>query len=314
MNREKNYQKALSLLEKKFIKEADVLSAKELLLEIDNYKNSRQLLQKCDEQIIVFEKQKNYNDACQKILLANTECEKGVETQNPGYIRHAESTLRSAIEDLKKIRDYREADEKIAECDVLIQQYHDKISEISSTSVLNHLKRKKVKRNKIKTAIVSILIVLMSYVVVFFIPAFLVSPDKYIPGLENMYLFPKYVVANAFFYGGNYQVARTLFNDVGEFGDSMEKLKVIETDATYHLAIKRYEEKNYTEALKLFQSVTYKDSLEKEEEVAQYIYEEAIACMDRKEYERALELFDKVKYYRDTDGYVQQIQKLMREP
>lgn len=137
-------------------------------------------------------------------------------------------------------------------------------------------------------------ILILICVAFYFISAFYlrgVCKDKYNRAIEAMN-------------EGNYAESLQLLNELGEsYKDVSEIIEPVSNGAKYQEATSYYEEKEYEEAIKLFEELAdsnYNDSKEKLYEVK---YTQAVEYYDSSRYKDALPIFIELGYYEDSNEY-----------
>ena len=241
------------------------------------------------------------------------------------FSRRSVTDIEQAIKQFKTIPGWKDADEKVIEC----QQKIELIKREDEEKRIQDEKKKKIRTKKmiiessIGAAIVAVLIVLFTVI----IPAInynkadaLMEEGKYdeaieafeelagykdsetkIEECEEAILGKKYNEAVALMDAGKYSEALSAFEAINGYKDSLSKIN----DCKYINAIALMEEGKYDEAILAFKALTgYKDSETKIEQCEEAIldkkYNEAVALMDAGKYDESISAFEKISGYKDS--------------
>lgn len=195
--------------------EEDVLYAKDLFDSIDNYADAKELSAACAEKAVVAKKEAIYKAA---VKLMNAD----------GFDKLGD--LQKAIEKFTSIKDYKDSEDKIDECERKVVAEKEVIA-------------KKKKRNKTIALIVTPVILIA--IVVAIIYATVIVPKQ------------NYEKAEELFAAQNYSQAYNMYAELGDYEDSDEKAK----ECLYIQAVAYRNDKNWDAANPLFEQIKgYKDS------------------------------------------------------
>lgn len=195
--------------------EEDFLYAKDLFDSIGNYADAKELSAACAEKAVVAKKEAIYKAA---VKLMNAD-----EFDKLG-------DLQKAIEKFTSIKDYKDSEDKIDECERKVVAEKEVIA-------------KKKKRNKTIALIVTPIILIA--IVVAIIYATVIVPKQ------------NYEKAEELFAAQNYSQAYDMYAELGDYEDSEEKAK----ECLYIQAVAYRNDKNWDAANPLFEQIKgYKDS------------------------------------------------------
>lgn len=197
------------------ISEEDFLYAKDLFDSISNYADAKELSATCTEKAVVAKKEAIYKSAV-KLMNADNFDKLG--------------DLQKAIDKFTSIKDYKDSEDKIDECERKVVAEKENIA-------------KKKKRNKTIALIVTPIILVAIVVAVIY--ATVIVPKQ------------NYGKAEELFAAQNYSQAYDMYAKLGNYEDSAEKAK----ECLYIQAVAYRNDKNWDAANPLFEQIKgYKDS------------------------------------------------------
>ncbi len=247
---------------------------------IPGYKNADALAEESLKKAEAVRKDAVYASAC-------SEMSKNVMTTK-GY--------ESAIQLFRTIPGWRDADEKINECQKKIEEVK---AERERRRILREASAKKRRRIIIIAAsITAVLIVFIILVIAVIIPS-----GKYYSALE-------------LYESGKYDEAIEVFRELDGYKDSRAQIENCENakinaknEETYNSAMELYEAGKYDKAIEAFLSLDgYKDSAEQitkcKNAMLEKKYDIAMGHYHAKEYERAITLFEELDGYKDSEEQI----------
>ncbi len=195
--------------------EEDFLYAKDLFDSISDYADAKELSAACAEKAVVAQKEAIYKSA---VKLMNAD----------GFDKLGD--LQKAIDKFTSIKDYKDSEDKIDECERKVVAEKENIA-------------KKKKRNKTIALIVTPIILVAIIVAVIY--ATVIVPKQ------------NYEKAEELFSAQNYSQAYNLYAELGDYEDSSEKAK----ECLYIQAVAYRNDKNWDAANPLFEQIKgYKDA------------------------------------------------------
>lgn len=118
----------------------------------------------------------------------------------------------------------------------------------------------------------------------------------------------KYGTALSFMDMREYDSAITIFQELGEYKESAEKIAVCQEaqEADYQRAITLLKQKEYPKAIASFQKLkNYKDSAEKVDTCMEAAYQNAITLMESGKFKSAISAFQEIKNFKDSAEKIQ---------
>ena len=210
-----------------------VEKAKEIFERLSSYKDSNEMVSKCNEKIRELQNSEKYKQANNLV----SESKSHYDTFIKENIIEAISKLDEAEEIFVSLGNYQSSKSKVETCRKRKQEYQAKIKEIEET-------KKRRKKIAVVGSVTAVIIILLVNTVI-------------IPSI-------KYNNAVAMMENGQYNEAITAFTDFGDYKDSASKL----TELVYLQANKLVDEKRYGEAIIAFTELgDYKDSKQKHDEI-----------------------------------------------
>lgn len=288
---EAKYQAAVSLMTRAR-SEKEFLSAKAMFIQIADYADANDRAIACEEKAVVAKNDIIYEDAC-NILAKESYWIKGIER---------------AKEKFSSIPDHRDAQQKIDECQRLINEL---------TSAAEQQVKKKKKIIIISSACVAAIIAFIIILTTVIIPnskytdaVALMDAGKYTEAIslfeilnghkdsENQILECKYLDAIALLGNESYDTAYTRFTELGDYKDSYELMH----KSIYDRAKAKFDAKDYAGAYDLYAMAgSYFDS---EEQAKECLYIQAVAYRNDKNWDAANPLFEQIKDYKDSDTLI----------
>ncbi len=262
--------------------------------EIPNWRDSKQQIEKCREAINKLavkaeEDRKNriYNHAC--ALMVNEDSQ----------------SLKIAIVKFKQIPGWRDADEKILECDKRLEEIKKQI-EIAMLAAEKR-RRKAIKISAICLGIIALVIVIA-----------IVLNTVIIPAIEEN---QSYNNAISLMDDGKYEEAIEAFEALDGYKDSQSKIENCKTllkDQLYETAVKYMDEGKYDEAKQIFETLDgYKSSathiLNCVSAVNQKIYDNAVILMKNGMYEEAIREFRSLGKYKDNVEKIEECNTALKD-
>ena len=254
--------------------EENYLHAAQLYEEIGRYKDSAQQAQQCREKAEVCRKEVFYHNAKKNMA--------GTSVSNYEY----------AINQLKKISGWRDADELLEKCLKRIEEL--KIKE-QADEAERQRQEEIYRRKQAAKARKRMMLILTAVIVVILIVG--------AAGLYNGVIVPngKYDAAVALKNAGQYDEAITAFTELEGYKDSNAQIMVCRYDA----AMKLKTAGQYDEAIAAFSEIKwYKDSKMQiaacETAILDGKYDAALALMTAGQYDEAIEAFTAIADYRDS--------------
>lgn len=270
-NRENLY---LSLIEKfeKAYSISTYYNLKEEFIKIENYKESKQYIQKCERNII----ENNYDEAISCFEIAQTE-----------------DDYKKLKEKFNALGEYKDSFKYIEKCKDKINslQYEREVKqekeriEKRRIEELNRRKKRKVILTTITAVVTSFLVIVIGG-----------------PKISNAIKNKKYNDAVSLLKNDNYQEAYEKFNSLDGYKDSVEQSETALKMKNYTDAENFLQEGKYEEAYEIFISLNnYIDSKEQAENAKNMMaYEEAIQNKKNGHYKKAYDIFIKLGDYKDA--------------
>ena len=256
---------------------------------IPDWKDSRNQIEYCRNKITEISNDEIYNSA---MLLLNDRC---LSMHN----------VRVARLRFEKISGWKDADEKILECD---RRYEERKKQIENEmAATEKRKRKAIKISAICLGIIAIIIVVA-----------IVLNTVIIPAIEEN---QSYNDAISLMDDGKYEEAIEAFEALDGYKDSADKIEeccTVIKDNAYDAALKLIEEGNYDEAIKAFEALDgYRDSADKivecENALKDIDYNAAVALMAEGKYAEAMAAFKTMDGYRDSSDKIVECENALRD-
>lgn len=261
-----------SNLKKMNSREADIVrEAKVGFQSLEDYKDSRELVHKCDELIQEVQNNKVYTDAFM-------------------YMNHGdEKSLQKAIQLFETVSGWKEAENKLIECNRLLEELRIKKEKerleaerkAEQARVKKELKKKKIKKALIISLASATLVTVALLVYFVIIPA--ARYNKAIKCLDVQ----------------EYQTAYDIFVDLGDYKDSVDQ------------SVVAYKGIKELEAKALIESGDYESAYAILEEIDRYVvakedmYSRANAYLQDGKLKEAIELLEAIEWYEDAEIVLQ---------
>ncbi len=275
--------------------------------QIYNWRDSKELIERCRNEIKIIEdsieaarveaENKKKDDIYRSalILLNSRDSNSKILIQN----------INAAKNKLAKISGWRDAEEKILECDRRLDEIKKQI-EIEMLAVEKR-RRKAIKISAICSGIIAIVIIFA-----------IVLNTVIIPAIEEN---QSYNNAISLMGDGKYEEAIEAFEALDGYKDSTDRIEECHTkikDNAYDAALKLMEEGEYDEAIKAFEALDgYKESTKKIDECKTAIldkkYNEAVSLVSSKKYAEAIKAFKALNGYKDSSDKIIECEMALKD-
>ena len=217
---------------------------------------------------------------------------------------HVIEDLEDAVKQLQSISRWRDADEKLAECQQKIEKLKaeaeaERLEKARKAELEKKAAEERAKKIK-KIASIAIPAIAVCIAIVVVINTVIIPNNEYKKAVALMD-------------AGQYKEAIAAFEALDGHKDSEEKIADCETailDEKYDAAVALMDAGQYSEAITAFKVLgTHRDSAQKVADCTTAIldreYDEAVALMDAGKYEAAISAFEKLNGYKDSDTQIE---------
>ena len=308
--------------------ESEYKSAAYAFKTIPGYKDADALAEQCEERADELKKHAEYKNAVTMLDSAKKNYQAGYEALDILSVNAAISELEKIKPNFVKLGSYKKSAEYVAECDRLKEEWTASITEIerrieAEKRAAEIARKKRKKKITIVLLSVGVLIVLAILIFVF---TYAIPESKYQHAIEltnngqyesalvefesianygntsKWILYAKYMLAEKYYDEEKYEEAKTIYEELGDYSDSVsrkvEAEEGIEYLEKYNKANKLYEEGKYDEAITAFKALDgYKDSEAQITKCETAInYNAAVELYNTGKYEEAYKAFDSLNY------------------
>ena len=289
--REEIYKRACSALEGAK-NEQEYRDAQRLFEEAGDYMDSVERQKQCQQNINQITEQalaQRYIKACEKQKKAKTVAD-----------------YKIVISELKEIAEYKDCSQRIQDCEQVIG------------TLLEAERLEKEKTEKILSAKKKRTKTILSILAVLAVAAYFVVTKVVIPEQQRSVTYQE---ASTLYSQGKYSEAISIFQGLGEYKNSLEKVKEIEAvkkEADYQTVATLYAQGKYDEAISLLQQLgEYKDSQEKVIEIEaakkEAVYQEATKLYSAGDFSGAYSKFFTLSGYKDVNTLLNMDKNLILE-